>query len=50
MDFIFHEIPESMCRLILKHTLIAQNVFVGTTDCETGQSVYLKKKERMMMH
>lgn len=28
MDFIFMKFQKSMCRLILKHTLIAQNVFL----------------------
>ena len=41
----FMKFQKSMCRLILKHTLIAQSVFfVGTTDCETGQSVYFEKE------
>ena len=50
MDFIFHEIPEKYVPFDFETYFNSPERFlVGTTDCETGQSVYFEKKERMMM-
>ena len=50
MDFIFHEIPEKHVPFDFETYFNSPERFlVGTTDCETGQSVYFEKKARMMM-
>ena len=45
MDFIFHEIPEKHVPFDFETYFNSPERFlVGTTDCETGQSVYFEKE------
>ncbi|PGD14941.1 patatin-like phospholipase family protein [Bacillus toyonensis] len=45
MDFIFHEIPEKHVPFDFETYFNSPERFlVGTTDCETGQSIYFEKE------